>query len=243
MIVKKKAITSVIQEVIAGKKYFSVDAVKKSANKIQRGIKPATINQYLYNMKETGDLYDAGRGWYSSIAEVFQVSVKSLDQLGLMVRGKYPLLTFSIWSTEQLQRFAHHVMTQYTQFVYADIDAMPSIADYLKGRGYQVYLNPQKMEVEKYFQASPKTVVIRASITREPVDGYYATIEKILVDLFIERDRLLLMDEAEYVRVFRNLVLSHRINMARLLEYAERRKIEDALRTNILNVEKDIFIL
>jgi hypothetical protein len=86
-------------------------------------------------------------------------------------------------------------------------------------------------------------VVIRASITREPVDGYYATIEKILVDLFIERDRLLLMDEAEYVRVFRNLVLSHRINMARLLEYAERRKIEDALRTNILNVEKDIFIL
>jgi hypothetical protein len=135
------------------------------------------------------------------------------------------------------------MMTQYTQFVYADIDAMPSIADYLRDQGYQVYLNPQKLEVEKYFQASPKTVVIRASITREPVDGYYATIEKILVDLFIERDRLLLMDEAEYERVFRNLVLSHRINMARLLEYAERRKIEDALRKNILNVEKDIFIL
>jgi hypothetical protein len=51
------------------------------------------------------------------------------------------------------------------------------------------------------------------------------------------------MDEAEYERVFRNLVLSHRINMARLLEYAERRKIEDALRKNILNIEKDIFIL
>jgi hypothetical protein len=241
--VKKKTVTSVIQEVIVGKKYFTVQAVKKSANKIQRGVKSATINQYLYNMKKSGDLYDAGRGWYSSIAEAFQVSVKSLDQLGSMVHKKYPLLTFSIWSTEQLKSFAHHMMTQYTQFVYADIDAMPSIADYLREQGYQTYQNPQKLEVEKYFQASQKTVVIRASVTREPVDGYYATIEKILVDLFIEKDRLLLMDEAEYERVFRNLVLSHRINMARLLEYAERRKIEVALRKNILNVEKDIFIL
>lgn len=239
----KKTVTSIIQEVISGKKYFSVGAIKKSANKLQRDIKPATVNQYLYNMKKAGSLYDAGKGWYSSIPEVFHSSVKSLEKLASMIHKQYPLLSFSLWSTEQLQPFAHHMMTQYTHFIYANVDAISSISDYLKEQGYQSYANPQKFEVEKYFQTSPKTVVIRPSITREPIEGHSAKVEKILIDLFIEKDRLLLMDEAEYERVFRNLVLSCRINMARLLEYAERRKIEEALRKNILNIEKDIFIL
>jgi hypothetical protein len=238
-----KTVTSIIQEVISGKKYFSVEVVKKSAGKIQRGIKPLTINQYLYNMKKAGDLYDAGKGWYSSIPEAFHSSIKSLDKLDSMIHKQYPLLSFSLWSTEQLQPFAHHLMSQFTHFVFVEVDAISSISDYLREQGYQTYANPQKLEVEKYFHASPKTVVIRPSITREPVEGHFAKVEKILIDLFIERDRLFLMDEAEYERVFRNLVLSNRINMARLLGYAERRKIEDSLRKNILNMEKDIFIL
>ena len=180
MTVKKKTVTSVIQEVISGKKYFSVEAVKKSASKIQRGIKPLTVNQYLYNMKKAGDLYDAGKGWYSSIAEAFQVSVKSLDKLELMIHKQYPLLSFSLWRHEQLQPFAHHMMTQFTHFVYVEIDAIPSISDYLREQGYQPYANPQKLEVEKYFHASPKqlsfahpSLVSRLKVTMQLLKKYW----------------------------------------------------------------------
>lgn len=226
---KKKTISEIIRDSIVGKKYFSVEAVKKAAKRVQRDINPGTVNQYLYNMKIAGSIYDAGRGWYSSIPALFRPSTKSVEQMATMIKTKYPLLSFSIWSTEQLQPFAHHLMTRFIQFVYTDVDAMASITELLKDQGYQAYLNPQKKEVEKYFDLSSNAVVVRTSVTREPVEGFYATAEKILVDLFIEKDRLSLMDGAEYQRVFRNLVLSNRVNIARLLEYAERRKIKAAL--------------
>lgn len=72
------------------------------------------------------------------------------------------------------------------------------------------------------------------------MNGYYATLEKILVDMFLEKDRLRLMDGAEYERVFRNLILSHRINMPRLLRYADRRKVKHKLVKEILMLETDV---
>jgi len=55
-----------------------------------------------------------------------------------------------------------------------------------------------------------------------------------LLDLFVEKDKLFLMDEAEYNRVFQNLALSYRINLARLLRYADRRKVKGAFVKSVL---------
>ncbi len=235
----KTTVTSIIQQVIAGKKYFSVDAIKVGANKIQRGINPTTINQYLYNLKIEGILYSAGRGWYSTISQEFTPSIKTVEKLALLIKNKFPLLSFSIWSTEELQPFAHHLLTQFTVFVFTDFDAMLSTSSFLQDHGFKSFRNPLKSEVEKYFEPTAKTVIVRPSITREPVNGIYATIEKILVDMFIEKDKLLLMDGAEYQRIFHNLILSQRINVARLFEYAERRKVKDAFLQKVMKQERN----
>lgn len=50
-----------------------------------------------------------------------------------------------------------------------------------------------------------RTVVIRPRSTTQPRDGHLVTIEGLLVDLFIERRTLHLMDEGEYFRMFANL--------------------------------------
>jgi len=47
-----------------------------------------------------------------------------------------------------------------------------------------------------------RTVVIRPRSTTQPRDGHLVTIEGLLVDLFIERRTLHLMDEGEYFRLF-----------------------------------------
>jgi hypothetical protein len=57
--------------------------------------------------------------------------------------------------------------------------------------------------------------------------------------MFLEKDRLRLMDGAEYERIFRNLILSLRINMPRLLRYADRRKVKNVLVKDIL-METDV---
>ena len=50
------------------------------------------------------------------------------------------------------------------------------------------------------------------------------TIEGLLVDLFIERRTLHLMDEGEYFRLFPNLAGHSRVSLARVLDYARERR-------------------
>jgi hypothetical protein len=239
----KKTAISILQEIITGRKYFSVNAIKATANARERTINPATINQYLYNLKtQQKNLYGAGRGWYSTIATEYKLLTDPIEELNQQIHRKFPLLSFSLWTTKQLQPFAHHLMMQFVTFVFTEFDAMQATSEFLKDQGLRSFLNPQKLEIEKYFDASIHSVVVRPMITREPVDKHYATIEKILIDLFIEKGRLLLMDGAEYRRIFHNLVISSRINMARLLEYAERRKVEESFIATIIKPERD-FIL
>lgn len=237
---RKNTIKSEIQTLIGAKKYVSVNFIRNGIRKRKRAYKPTTVYQYLFDLKTTGALYDAGRGWYATVEVAAQLDTKPIEKVLGLVRSQFPLLTFAAWSTEQLQPFAHHHMTKFTTFVTTEIDAMAPVAEFLKDMKYVAYVNPQKSEVAKYFTPSSSAVVLRRSITEEPVDGHYATTEKILVDLFLEKDRLNLMDGAEYERIFRNLVMSNRINMPRLLRYADRRKIKTALVKNILAFEHDL---
>ena len=125
-------------------------------------------------------------------------------------------------------------MVRFVRLVYTDADSLSSVAEFLKESHYDAHLNPRKEEVEKYFTPSSTAVVVRPSVSEEPVNGIYATAEKMLIDLFVEKDKLYLMDGAEYNRIFRNLALSYRINMARLLRYSDRRKVKAIFVRNVL---------
>jgi hypothetical protein len=78
------------------------------------------------------------------------------------------------------------------------------VADRLRDAGYDIYLNPRGAAARE-FAIRERTVVIRPRPTTQPRDGHLVTIEGLLVDLFIERRTLHLMDEGEYFRMFANL--------------------------------------
>ena len=145
------------------------------------------------------------------------------------VAKQFPQLQFSLWSTEQLRPFAHHLMNRFTAILYTETDAISSVGEFLQSRNNTVYSNPKQSEVEKYVAGANRRIILRPLVTKEPLDGHYATIEKILVDLFLEKDRLFLMDGAEYKRIFENIIFSNRITIGRMFGYAERRKIDKSL--------------
>jgi hypothetical protein len=115
------------------------------------------------------------------------------------------------------------------------------LTEFLIAGGYNAYRNPGKRDSDRYYRQTGPLVILRSSITEEPVNGNYATIEKLLVDLYLEKDRAHLMEESEYSRVFSNLASSQRINIARLLRYAHRRKVKYALTQDIL--AKDMHLI
>jgi hypothetical protein len=180
-------------------------------------------------------VFDAGRGWYSTIALEFDPDYQPVETLVTSLRDGFPNLSFSCWSTKQLQPYAHHMMTRFVSYVFADVDALPSISEYLDSKGYRVFRNPTKSEIAKFFSLDKDTCILRPSISEEPVKTEYASIEKILVDLYLESIKINLMEQDEYIRIFSRLVMNYRINMAKLYRYAKRRELSETTLNGLLN--------
>jgi hypothetical protein len=141
---------------------------------------------------------------------------------------KFPLLEFSCWSTEQLKGFFHHLPTQFVIFIYTDKDFLQSVKDFLIENDYNVYLNPHKIEVEKFVELKTQTIILRPSVSsRVSKEKNLTKIEKILVDLFMEMKKINLIDQEEYIKIISNIVLNYRINMAETLDYAVRREVKE----------------
>ena len=201
--------------------YFSREDLRNLVPEVHLG----TFNKYLVDFGKEGILYGAGRGWYSFIKQSFELDRGPVKKIIAAMEKKYPLLSFSVWSTEQLKSFAHHMLTRFVTFVYVDRDAMGGVYDFLKDTGYDVWLNPRGNDARK-FSIGEKTVVVRPTITRERSSGYAADIEKILVDLLVEASDLKLMDEDEHSRILGNVLAAGRVDVGALLNYAQRRKLK-----------------
>jgi hypothetical protein len=218
------------------KYYFHINDLKRYFT--EKGIKfrKNSLKQQLYLLKKEEFIYSAGRGWYSNIQKEFELNIEPTEKIIKLLIDKFPLLEFSCWSTEQLKGFFHHLPTQFVIFIYTDKDFLQSVKDFLMENDYDVYLNPHKIEVEKFVDLKTKTIILRPSVSsRVSKEKNLTKIEKILVDLFMEMKKISLIDKDEYIKIVSNIILNYRINMAELLDYAHNRKIEDQI-LNTINI-------
>jgi hypothetical protein len=206
---------------LAGKHvYFNIDAVRAYLNLQGRKTQGATLKSYLSELTTSSFLYNAGKGWYTFVKEPFKLDLEPVSELTHLIEKKYPLLDFSCWSTAQIRAYMHHLLDRFASFVYVEQDAMPSVSEFLRDQGYDVWNNPRAKTAEG-FAIRNRTVVIRRTIKRQPENGHFAPIEKILVDLFIENRSLPMMELEEYARLFKNISEKERISIGTFLSYAK----------------------
>jgi len=212
------------------KYYFHIKDLKKYFT--EKGIKfrENSLKQQIYLFKKEKFIYPAGRGWYSNIQKEFNLNIKPTEKITKLLIEKFPLLEFSCWSTEQLKGFFHHLPSQFVTFIYTDKDFLSTLRDLLSENNYNVYLNPYKADAEKFVELKTKTIILRPSVSsRVSKEKNLATIEKILVDLFMEMKKISLIDRDEYIKIFSNIIFNYRINIAEILDYAHNRKIKDQI--------------
>jgi len=212
------------------KYYFHINDLKRYFT--EKGIKfrENSLKQQIYLLKKEEFIYSAGRGWYSNIQKEFELNIEPTEKIIKLLIEKFSLLEFSCWSTEQLKGFFHHLPSQFVTFIYTDKDFLSTLKDFLTENNYTVYLNPYKVEAEKFVELKTKTIILRPSVSsRVSKENNSAKIEKILVDLFMEMKKISLIDRDEYTKIFSNIILNYRINIAEILDYAHNRKIKDQI--------------
>ena len=221
--IKELLRTSILPALWERAPYASVPVVRGALSNAGAQSQPATVNRYLHSLLQAGEVFDAGRGWYSRLATPFALNRKPVSGLVNELITAFPLLDFSCWSTGQVASYGHHLLAKFVVFVNTERDSMESVVEALRKTGWTAYLHPTRLEAAKSFRQEDKTAVVRPSISRAPVDGKFATIEKILVDLYAETAALRLMDAGEYRQIVINLAGHERISVAALAQYAQRR--------------------
>lgn len=63
-------------------------------------ITDGTLRQYMSEAMAKGVVHDAGRGWYSSIPEPFNLEMPPIKTTIRRIQKAFPLLEFSCWSTQ-----------------------------------------------------------------------------------------------------------------------------------------------
>ncbi len=230
-----------VKEIISLKElssYFNYDDVKKLLDEKNIPITNSTLKTYLHSFTKDKVIFDAGKGWYSSIEKQFELNKEPVKDIIKNIKQKFPLLSFSCWSTEQLNSFTHHILSKFITFVFTDSDYIRNTAEILNDAGYSAYENPTKPEIAKLFKINEKTVVLRPSITKQPENNKnYAPIEKIIIDFLMENRNFKIMEKAEAEKVAKKVLVFGRINMSVMLSYSKRRKfnIPDAINQVQLN--------
>lgn len=205
--------------------YFSIGALRGGLSKRGGHFMPDTVKTYLSRQKKEGKIFDAGRGWYSSIAKPYQLDTAPVEKLVGELKTAFPLLDFACWSTEQLNEMLRHQLAKHVQFAYVERDAIDSVADWLKSHGYKTYANPGKQELKR-FSIEGKTVVVLPLTTKTPKQGGFAVIEKIMVDVLADTGDFSIINIPEFVAGASGAIKSHRIDMSELMKYSTRRKTD-----------------
>lgn len=207
--------------------YIDLATVQRTIEAEALVYEDATINRYLHQWTRDGRIHDAGRGWYSDLPHAFQPVLETppLPELERLLKRKFPLLEFTVWSTRQFTTFFHHYAARHATFLMVDRDAMDTVADVLSKAGHHVVIHPLGEAAKNFALTQDETIILRPRLSSDHNETY-APIEQMLVDLHHEIQKLGLFDLAEFQSVFENLANRYRLNIPALKRYAERRKID-----------------
>ena len=227
---KKSALfTDILSKLKEQSAYFSLATVKLALTASEIELSDETLREYMSEAMATSVVSDAGRGWYSRHTKPVILDPKPVAKIIRDVKKAFPLLDFCCWSTVQFNPFAQHLIAQPTILLYAEGDTLEIVSDHLRDAGWKSWASPRKADVERFVRPGEGTVILRPAKSGQPeAKDHVVPIEKALVDLIVEANKLHLMDSAEVQRIIDTVLGAGLLQLTVLFGYAEdlKKKIE-----------------
>ena len=204
--------------------YFTTDDVRSKLNEKQINITDSTLKRYMSDFMERGVIHDAGRGWYSGIAQRATFDPEPVREIADLLEEQFPLLDAACWSTQQVNPWMHHLLAKFITFVQVDRDGIEAVSEMLRDADYEVYSHPNAARAQEV-RPGERSVVVRPLNATAPREGRFSPPEAVLVDLLVETRALSLMSPAEFKGMAQRMASSFRLVMGTLLQYAGKRDI------------------
>lgn len=161
-----------------------------------------------------------------------------LRKIASIYKKKYSDLEYCIWSTKWLNNLSIHQVVNSFSILETETDVLEDTFYSLQEKGIEVFLQPDKEVMEKYVLQAKEPVIIIPLITRSPtlVEELIEipSIEKILVDIFSDKETFFLFATTELKNVYKFAMQKYTINFSRFLSYADRRGKREQIKSFIL---------
>lgn len=163
--------------------------------------------------------------------EAVEIEIKISNR----IEKQFQDLKYCIWSTKSVNQFSLHITDKFLAILQVEKDALEPVFEFLKSQNIgTVYFQPDEKEIERYVFEKEHPVIIQSLISKAPTQTVgkiiTITIEKMIVDLFCERNLFVAFQGSELVHIINNAYKRYSINFTSLLHYARRRGKEEDLK-------------
>ena len=137
-------------------------------------------------------------------------------------------MKYAIWSTKLVNEFLLHLTPRFITILQVEIDALEPVYEFLKDLNIgATYFQPDRKEIERYIFESERSIILQSLISKSPTQKTEKidtiTLEKMIVDLYCEKDLFISFQGSELVHIINTAYQRYAINFTTLFHYARRR--------------------
>ena len=214
--------------------------------KYEADLKPQTFAWRLYDLKQKNILQEIKKGFYkiSDRKPYKPVIDEQMEKIYNRIIKEFFNQRFVIWSSPWINEFTLHQAFQNFYILEAPYDVTEHVFYKMKELEIpDVFLHPDKEQMAKYIIDKDLPVVITNLLLKAPVQKinkiYVPTLEKILVDLYTDKNTFYMYRGNELKEIFRNALKKYLLNYTKLFHYARRRgkekELKDYMESNFKN--------
>jgi len=209
---------------------------------------PNTFRRLLYALEKENVVIKVDPGvyvlndkknevWTKRVSFVPEFSAE-LKSIYAFVQKGFPYTKTILWETRILHDFMIHQPGLNLMIVETEKESTESIFNFLDDQFTgRVFLDPDREIVEKYVLRSANSILILPMISRSPhqrINGIPSPrLEKILVDIWSDRDKFFLFHGQELANIYETAFRNFQVSERTLFWYARRRKVEQEIRAFI----------
>lgn len=177
-----------------------------------------------------------GRGLYQlgSRKEFNPIITNEIKMMYNSLTSKFPFAEFCIWQTSIINRLSQHISSHNMLLVEVEKEIAESVFYFIQENfNTPTFINPTEETLNLYVRNKPNSIIIKHIVTEAPKievnEVTTISIEKLLVDLFIDKEIFQSYQGHELKHIFINAYNAYSINDSKLIRYASRRGKKDQL--------------
>jgi len=219
-----------IKAKFSNKKIITTDDLFEFYQSENPDIKKTTVNWRIYELVQKGILRRIGRGKFVIGSSVhYQPEIVSFEkEIKDIIQDYFPFIHYCVWHTSKLNEFLHHQTSFQCIVLEVEKEALDSVYHVVKDQFGRTYKKPAREFVEDVLASQTDSIVIKTLISEAPLqkvqDVPTSSLEKILVDVYCDKNLFYFVQGSELVHIYRNSFDKYTINQSKLLRYAARRE-------------------